>query len=163
MAINAHGVVVGFSNVSAADGGAFRARAFVWTARSGMQDLGTLPGDAYSQALGVNARGQIVGTSCTAGFASCRAFLWQRGVMTDLDALVAPGYADHLFTANDIDDAGVITGQAVVHDTNAAVAFVARPTFMVAPPGAPVAHTLPEVARAALLARSWIEAADLAR
>ena len=129
MALNEQGVVVGFSNTSATDGGSFRAHAFVWTRHGGMQDLGTLPGDALSEALGINEWGQIVGISCTAGFASCRAFLWQRGVMTDLATLVDGDYADHLVTANDIDDLGVITGQAVLHDSGAAVTFVAVPSL----------------------------------
>ena len=54
MAINEWGDVVGFSNVSAGDGGAFNAHAFLWTKRDGIRDLGTLPGDALSQALGIN-------------------------------------------------------------------------------------------------------------
>jgi probable HAF family extracellular repeat protein len=153
MAISDDGVVVGFSNVAATDGGAFRAHAFVWTRSGGMQDLGTLPGDALSEALGVNARGQIVGTSCTAGFASCRAFLWQRGVMTDLDTLVAPGYADHLVSANDIDDRGAITGQAIVHDSGAAVAFVAAPEACGAPRAGADATPLPDDAGRALMFR----------
>jgi hypothetical protein len=45
--------------------------------------------------------------------------------MTDLNALVQPGSAGHLIFANDINDAGDITGQAVDPDTGDAVAFVA--------------------------------------
>ena len=54
MAINEWGDVVGFSNVSAGDGGAFNAHAFLWTKRDGIRDLGTLPGKALSPALGIN-------------------------------------------------------------------------------------------------------------
>ncbi len=32
-----------------------------------MQDLGTVPGDAYIEGLGMNDRGQV-GLSCTTGF-----------------------------------------------------------------------------------------------
>jgi probable HAF family extracellular repeat protein len=126
MAINERGDVVGFSNVSAAAGGGFSAHAFLWTKREGIRDLGTLPGDSTSQALGINARGEIVGTSCDAAF-NCRAFLWRDGVMTELNTLVTADYEDTLTTANDINNSGRITGQALEQGTGALVAFVARP------------------------------------
>ena len=90
------------------DGGAFNAHAFLWTKRDGIRDLGTLPGDALSQALGINNWRQVVGISCTTGFASCRGFLWQNGAMTDLNSIVAPGYSDHIYAAGDINDLGRI-------------------------------------------------------
>jgi probable HAF family extracellular repeat protein len=126
MAINERGDIVGFSNVSAAAGGGFAAHAFLWTSRDGIRDLGTLPGDSTSQAIGINARGEIVGTSCDADF-NCRAFLWRNGVMTDLNTLVTSDYEDTLTTANDINNSGRITGQALEQATGALVAFVARP------------------------------------
>jgi probable HAF family extracellular repeat protein len=126
MAINHQGDIVGFANVPDGDPGAFNAHAFLWTERGGMQDLGTLPGDSLSEALGVNDRGQVVGLSCTAGFGSCRAFLWENGVMTDLNSLV-PGYVGHLVFANDINEAGEIAGQALDAETGDAVAFLATP------------------------------------
>ncbi len=125
MSINQRGDVVGFSNVRAADGGEFNPHAFLWTKGGGIRDLGTLPGDVTSQALGSNERREVVGTSCDASF-TCRAFLWRDGVMKSLNALVG-SYDDRLTTANDIDDAGRITGQALVKDTGRLVAFVARP------------------------------------
>jgi probable HAF family extracellular repeat protein len=126
MAINERGDVVGFSNASAAAGGGFAAHAFLWTRRDGIRDLGTLPGDSTSQALAINARGEIVGTSCDADF-TCRAFLWRDGVMTDLNTLVSPDYDGTLTTANDINNSGRMTGQALEHETGTLVAFVARP------------------------------------
>ena len=122
MAINERGDVVGFSNVSAGDGAAFNAQAFRWTRGRGIESLGVLPGDALSQALGINDKGQIVGLSCTAGFASCRAFLYERGVMRDLNDLLSGNYADHLYTANDINNDGQITGQAIKAGTEELVA-----------------------------------------
>jgi len=129
MAINQHGTVVGFANVQAGSG--LLAHAFRWTKSGGMMDLGTLPGqgaDAQSQALGINDQGQVVGLSCTAGFASCAAFLWQNGVMTNLNALVAPGYDDQLIQASDINDEGVITGEAA-DATGDVLSFVAAPGY----------------------------------
>ena len=127
MAINRNGVVVGFANVQ--PGGALLAHAFIWTRSGGMRDLGTLSGqgaDAQSQALGINDQGQVVGLSCTAGFASCQAFLWQNDVMTNLNSLVAPGYDDQLIQASDINDAGVITGEAA-DSSGDVLSFVATP------------------------------------
>jgi len=122
MSINHRGDVVGFANVSAADGGAFHPHAFLWTRRHGIRDLGTLPGDATSQALGINQRREVVGTSCAAD-GSCRAFLWRNGAMTDLNTLVGPGDDNLLISANDIDDAGRITGQASGQAAGQLVAF----------------------------------------
>jgi probable HAF family extracellular repeat protein len=157
MAINEWGDVAGFSNVSAADGGAFNAHAFLWTRRDGIRDLGALPGDAISQALGINNWRQIVGISCTAGFASCRGFLWQDGVMTDLNALVAPGYDDHIYAAGDINDRGRITGQAFNPATGVYSAFLAVPQRG-SPRGDHAAILLPAHLRRALQRRLGLEA-----
>jgi probable HAF family extracellular repeat protein len=126
MAINERGDVVGFANASAAAGGGFDAHAFLWTRRHGMRDLGTLPGDAFSQALGINDRREIVGTSCDADF-NCRAVVWREGVITNLNTLVEPGYDGTLVSANDVNESGRITGQALDRATGALVAFVAQP------------------------------------
>jgi probable HAF family extracellular repeat protein len=99
----------------------------LWTSRDGIRDLGTLPGDAFSQALGINNWRQVVGISCTAGFASCRGFIWQNGAMTDLNSLVAPGYSDQIYAAGDVNDLGRITGQSFNPTTNAFSAFLAVP------------------------------------
>jgi probable HAF family extracellular repeat protein len=58
--INDSGVVVGWSETVN-----FQRHAFVWTADSGMQDLGTLGGSS-STAIAINNAGVIVGTSDTA-------------------------------------------------------------------------------------------------
>ncbi|MGH3039640.1 MAG: hypothetical protein ACRDLZ_09615 [Gaiellaceae bacterium] len=120
--------MVGFANASAADGGSFNPRAVVWFKGQGIRNLGTLRDDpkSTSQALGINKRGQIVGQSCDAE-GNCRAFLWQNGVMLDLNQLVASGYDDLLTAANDIDDHGRITGQAYDDETSQFVAFLANP------------------------------------
>jgi probable HAF family extracellular repeat protein len=126
MAINEWGDVVGFANITT--GGAFNAHAFLWTKSGGIKDLGTLPGDAYSQALGINNWRQVVGLSCAAGFVSCRGFLWQNGVMTDFNELVAPGYDDEIYAAGDINDSGQVTGQSFNAGTNVYSTFLAVPT-----------------------------------
>jgi len=126
MAINQRGDVVGFAGQPGDVEGNIL-HAFLWTRHGGMQDLGTLPGDDYSEAHGINERGQIVGISCLGS--SCRAFLWQNGVMSDLNSLVAPGYGGTLTTAQDINDFGVITGRASDPASGTSPAFVAVPHY----------------------------------
>lgn len=126
MAINHRGDVVGFSNLPGDTGGRFNAHAFLWTERDGLTDLGTLPGDTTSQALGINARRQVVGLSC--GTRGCRAFLWQHGVLTDLNTLVSSTVTVQLTYAGDINDAGVITGAALDQKTGRGRAFIATPS-----------------------------------
>jgi probable HAF family extracellular repeat protein len=128
MAINNRGEVVGFSNINASDGGTFFAHAFKWTRLEGMQDLGLLPGDERGQALGINNRGDIVGLSCPPRPGLCRAVLWSGGTITNLNDVVQSGYAEHLFTAQDITDGGVITGQARNLQTGTRVTFRATPS-----------------------------------
>lgn len=126
MAINNSGEVVGFANLPGPDQAAPNFQAFLWTGHGLMRDLGTLPGDSVSEALGINDEGQVVGESCGAGFSNCSAFLWHDGVMTSLGALV-PGYTGSLVFANDINDSGDITGQAVDPATGDYVTFEAVP------------------------------------
>jgi probable HAF family extracellular repeat protein len=127
MAINDRGEVVGFvGRDNDPDGN--QLRAFYWSRRKGFRYLTPLPGyEGYSEARGLNNRGQIVGISCTEGAAVCRPVIWRNAFSpaVDLDTL-APDYDGVLATAQDINDAGEITGRA-----NAAngerVAFLARP------------------------------------
>jgi hypothetical protein len=76
-----------------------------------------------SQALGVNADGLIVGLS--RGPAGLRAVVWHDAAVRDLNGLTT-GYDGHLVFANDVNDAGVITGLAT-SAAGQAVAFVATP------------------------------------
>ncbi|MDP9201568.1 MAG: hypothetical protein M3P26_06505 [Gemmatimonadota bacterium] len=127
MAINQKGDVVGFSNPAGPGDpeGEFIAHAFLWTKNSETaQDLGTLPGDAFSEAFGINARGQVVGVSF-GGANGAHAFLWQGGVMTDLNKLVGSGFPDVLISAQDINDAGQITGRLLEVSTGKTLTFVA--------------------------------------
>jgi len=93
--INRYGDVVGSSD------GPDGQRAVLW--RDGrIIDLGVLGGGVASSAYAINDRGQVVGTSRTAG-GELRGFLWQDGRMRDLgiDGGVMPG---------DINNSGQVVG-----------------------------------------------------
>ncbi|GAB4181608.1 MAG: hypothetical protein Fur006_16800 [Coleofasciculaceae cyanobacterium] len=67
-------------------------------------NLGTLPGDSYSYASGINNQGQVVGTS--GSNTGSRAFLYSGGTMTNLGTL--PG--DNFSYAYGINDQGQVVG-----------------------------------------------------
>jgi probable HAF family extracellular repeat protein len=83
--------------------------AFLWTRKTGMQDLGTLSGDAASNGISINDGGSVVGVSLDANF-NPRAFLWEDGVMTDLNTLIAGDSPLYLLTGCSINSRGEITG-----------------------------------------------------
>ena len=107
-AINNQGAVVGFS-LPAGQDGTQNFEAFLWTQAGGLVRLGKLPGDTFAEALGVNENNKVVGLSA-GGPHVLRAFLWQNGIMTDLNCLTVPGSPFLLF-ANDINDSGEISGE----------------------------------------------------
>jgi probable HAF family extracellular repeat protein len=111
-AINHQSGIAGFSDLPGDGDGTPNFHAFLKVPGSPIQDLGTLGTDAFSGAFGINDSGQVVGQSIDSnGFS--RAFIWQNGVMTDLNTLVPPG-SPFLVYANDINERGEITGQACV-------------------------------------------------
>lgn len=124
MDINDSGDVVGFSDPPGDEDGSFIAHAFLWTREAGMQDLGVLTGDDISEALAVNNARQVVGVSCGA---VCRAFIWQDGVMTDLNTMLASDPGGLLVSGRDISAAGLITGDLADAASGRTVMYVARP------------------------------------
>jgi probable HAF family extracellular repeat protein len=124
-AINNQGVVVGFSDLPGDSAASPNYQAFLWTKAGGMINLGTLSGDAMSIAWGINEQGQVAGQSINAD-GSSRAFVWQNGVMTDLNTLIAPGPLSLVY-ANDINDLGEIVGGAYNANTGNSPAFMAVP------------------------------------
>jgi probable HAF family extracellular repeat protein len=128
--INNQGQTVGFANQSGdlINGKLeLKFHAFLWTKERGMRDLGALSGDAISEALGINEAGQVVGVSYGPGFSHPRAFLWQDGVMMDLNSLIPAGSNLTLQVAGDINDRGEITGNAFDSSTKTSPAFLAIP------------------------------------
>jgi len=120
--INNRGQIAGLSDLA----GDTTAHAFLWNEDNGMQDLGTLSGDVSSLSSGMNNKGQVVGQSCDA-MGKCRAFLWESGVMTDLNTLIDPGSPLVLTYGADINDRGEIVGQAYDPITGETPAFLAIP------------------------------------
>jgi len=98
------GEVVGWSTTT----GDQVVHAFRWT-HAGMIDLGVLPGKLCSVAYAVNAIGQIVGDAdadCNQGNAS--AFLWENGLLIDLNIFVSPTSGVQLTFALSINERGEI-------------------------------------------------------
>jgi probable HAF family extracellular repeat protein len=125
--INDLGQVTGFADLPGDSPTSPNFHAFFWSRETGTIDLGTLSGDVYSEGLGLNNKGQVVGESCSAGFALCRAFIWEHGKMSDLNKLVASGSSLYLNFANDINDLGEIAGGATDSSNSTTPAFVAIP------------------------------------
>jgi probable HAF family extracellular repeat protein len=126
-AINNAGQIVGLSDLS----GDTKTHAALWQRGAKPTDLGTLPGDVFSLANDINAKGQVVGASCDANF-NCRAWLWDNGVMIDLNSLVrSPLY---LTWGGGINDRGEIAGSAFDPSTGDIPGFLAIPA-----PAAPIA------------------------
>jgi probable HAF family extracellular repeat protein len=112
LAINNAGQIAGIRDTS----DDATTHAVLWQNNSAMTmiDLGTLPGDVLSVTADMNAKGQVVGSSCDANF-SCRAFLWEKGLgMIDLNSLIPTGSPLYLTGADGINDFGEIAGTSYV-------------------------------------------------
>ena len=129
MDINVDGDVVGFSNPDEPGDaeGEFISRAFYWPYGGAIaEDLGTLDDDPVSEAFAINARDEVVGVSFGQATVGPRAFIWRNGVLTDLNDLVDIK-PDVLLSAQDINDAGQITGRVLEAATGKVLAFIANP------------------------------------
>ena len=124
--INNQGQVVGLSALT----GETTFHAFLWTRKTGMQDLGTLPGDVASVALSINGMGEVVGLSIDAS-GNTRAFLRQNGVMTDISTLIPADSPVLPIVAELINPHGEIVGLGLT-STFEVHAFLATPSNSVA-------------------------------
>jgi probable HAF family extracellular repeat protein len=130
VAINNHGVAVGFANTSGDMNAGFAPTGFLWTASGGMQHI--LPvagtGDTNDIAFDINEKDQVVGQSF--GSNGVRAFLYENGVSTDLNTLVVQGDPNlSLILAQGINDSGEISGTALDSSTGLQVGFLAVPVY----------------------------------
>jgi probable HAF family extracellular repeat protein len=116
LAINNHGQVVGTSSLTAQSPPTTGIHAFLWTTQTGMRDLGALPGDVASVGASINDSGEVVGPSFDKD-GNPRAFLWQNGVMTDLNTLIPDSSPLYLLFADAINSSGEIAGFGAVKST----------------------------------------------
>jgi probable HAF family extracellular repeat protein len=127
VAINNHGVVVGFANTSGDQNAASSPTGFIWTKARGMQQINPVPGTGDTNSIGfdINESGQVAGQSFSS--TALRAMLYEDGVSTDLNTLVInPEVSLDLILAQGINDAGEISGTAV-DSAGLQVGFLAVP------------------------------------
>jgi probable HAF family extracellular repeat protein len=109
MAINTHGVVVGWSEPNAPDG---IQSIFRWSASDGLGDLNAPEGQVLLHSLDINDLGDIVATISLAAddFSGLTPFLHRDGTWIDINNLIAntPGF--RLDEVRAINNAGVIVG-----------------------------------------------------
>lgn len=125
VSLNNHGQVVGFANNIANN-----AQAFLWTQEIGkMRALPFIGDDDSSAAYDINEKGQIVGISDGGSEPyGARAFLYENGMMMDLNDLVQGESSLYLFLAQGINDQGEIVGTAI-DAGGGQVGFLAVPAY----------------------------------
>jgi probable HAF family extracellular repeat protein len=139
--INDRGEIIGY----ASSGTTYYAAIWRGTA---ITSLKTLPGDVNSFGESINNQGQAVGSTQDSKGNWSHAFIWQNGVMSDLNTLFPEHSNLYATMANQINDRGQISGMAVVlrgpHATEVH-AFLATPVDeSIGRSIADVAHTLPK-------------------
>lgn len=111
-----------------------------------VKDLGTLlPSHRYSRAMSINNAGQIVGISSQSFFTRSdeRAFLYEDGLMRDLNALIPAGSGWVLKEATDINGGGQIVGRGTLNGQERG--------FLLTPTAPPVLLTEPDSSAALAL------------
>jgi probable HAF family extracellular repeat protein len=129
MGINSAGWVTGSAQVASG-----YSHAFLWNGTS-MQDLGTL-GGASSYGYGINDLGVLVGASWTAGNTTAGnttedGFIYENGVMWDINALLegAPGW--QITALYGINDSNQVVGVGVLNGVEHAVLLTDPPAPIV--------------------------------
>jgi probable HAF family extracellular repeat protein len=111
-AISSRGQIAG--QVGTADGTTFYAAAWLNGADGAVTNLGVLPGDFAAFATGINDRGQVVGNNFDSNFNWSHGFIWQDGVMTDLNTLIPADSNLFIISASNVNERGQISGMATV-------------------------------------------------
>jgi len=108
-----------------------------------------LPGDLDAFATGINNRGQVVGNDFDSNFNWTHGFIWQNGVMTDLNTLIPADSNLLIISASNINERGQISGMAWVltgPHTGDIHAYLATPVrASVGKSVADVVRTLPKI------------------
>lgn len=137
-AINDKSVVVGQSGVTVNGLGATHAFSFKDANGNGMPDPGEMvdldtSGGSYSNALGINSAGIVVGNTGMPGFyyqSTARAVLFVNGTVVDLNTMIQAGTGLFLEVAQGINDGGQIVGYG--RDANGARhAFRLDPNYLI--------------------------------
>jgi probable HAF family extracellular repeat protein len=110
--INDRGQIAG--QVGSADGTTFYAGVWLSGADGAVTNIGVLPGDFAAFATGINGRGQVVGNNFDSNFNWSHGFIWQDGVMTDLNTLIPADSNLFIISASNINEAGQISGMGTV-------------------------------------------------
>jgi probable HAF family extracellular repeat protein len=111
-AINNRGQIAG--KVRSADGTHYVAA--LWQPDGTLTTHEPLPGDLDAFATGINNRGQVVGNDFDSNFNWSHGFIWQNGVMTDLNTLIPADSNLLIISASNINERGQISGMATVHN-----------------------------------------------
>ncbi len=109
-AINNLGQIVG--KVRSADGTHYVAA--LWQPDGTLTNHEPLPGDLDAFATGINNLGQVVGNDFDSNFNWSHGFIWQNGVMTDLNTLIPADSNLSIISASNINERGQISGMATV-------------------------------------------------
>ncbi len=110
--INNRGQISG--QIGSADGSTFLAGVWLNGADGPVTNIGAPAGDAAAFASGINDRGQVVGSSLDAKFNWSHAFIWQDGVLTNLDTVFPASANLFPIMGNKINERGQISGMAIV-------------------------------------------------
>ena len=136
-AISDNGVVAGHSQTA---NGALRATVWNGSTATGLGTLGGINSYAYA----INAAGQVAGYSDLPGDTGTSAFLYDNGVLRDLNGLIGPGSAWQLLAAYGMNNRGQIVGRGLYYGQEQA--FLLTPSFETSA-AAPLADTaIPEPA-----------------
>jgi probable HAF family extracellular repeat protein len=126
-----------------------------------------LPGDLDAFATGINNLGQVVGNDFDSNFNWSHGFIWQSGVMTDLNTLI-PGDSNlQIISASNINERGQISGMAWVRSGPHAGdihAYLATPVdASIGTSRADVARTLPKITVPANVGKQLLQRRGLGR
>jgi probable HAF family extracellular repeat protein len=104
--VNDAGEVVGAAGLTVPCGNlGLQEHGFLW--RDGaITDIGTVAGTSNSGGDSINSKSQIVGLAWSCDFSFFTAILWEKGFIVDLNSLIPPDSAFHLYWAPYIDDRG---------------------------------------------------------